>query len=154
VPLIVVTGLTEGVALFGVMAVLMGFEFMELAIVGSGLLVLIALRALLWQAYRGALGEVGAPVGALSALDGTVANLSAKAQAVVLGVAIIGMFSPPVLALAGVLVVLTGWGFKYTLITRAAFNQGYAITRMPARGAGQSSPGIKPGWITETGGTS
>ncbi len=147
--LVVITGLTEGVALFGVMAVLMGFEMMELAIVGSGLMVLIALRALAWQAYRGALGAAGAPVGALKALDQGPANLSARVQAVVLGVAVIGLFSPPVLALAGVLVVVTGWGFKHTLITRAAFNQGYAITRMPARGAGVSAPGIKPGWATE-----
>jgi phenylacetyl-CoA:acceptor oxidoreductase subunit 2 len=150
--LVVITGLTEGVALFTMMAVLMKrFEMMELAIVWSGLMVLIALRALAWQAYRGALAATGAPSGALSALDSGIANLSAKVQAVVLGVTAIGLFSPPVLALAGVLALLSGWGFKFTLITRAAFNQGYAITRMPARGAGKSAPGIKPGWVRETG---
>ena len=60
---------------------------------------------------------------------------------------IIGLFSPVYLALGGLAVVATGWGFKFTLITRAAFNQGFAINHMPARGAGQSAPGIKPGWI-------
>ncbi|MCF6233375.1 MAG: 4Fe-4S dicluster domain-containing protein [Rhodobacteraceae bacterium] len=146
VPLIVVTGLAEGAGIFTVMAVVAGYEFMLLSTIGSGLMALIALRAMLWQAYRGALGEAGAPAGALKALDGGFLNLSGRVQAVVLAVAVAGLLSPPVLALAGLLVLLTGWGFKYRLITGAAFNQGFAINRMPARGAGKSGPGVKPGW--------
>ncbi len=54
---------------------------------------------------------------------------------------------PALLAAGGIGAAVTGWAFKYTLITRAAFTQGYAIARMPARGAGTSAPGIKPGWM-------
>jgi phenylacetyl-CoA:acceptor oxidoreductase subunit 2 len=38
------------------------------------------------------------------------------------------------LAVAGLAVALTGEHFKYTLITRAAFNQGFALARLPVRG--------------------
>ena len=39
-----------------------------------------------------------------------------------------------------------GWLLKFTLITRAAYNQGFALPRLPVRGAGASGPGVKPGW--------
>ena len=56
----------------------------------------------------------------------------------------------PLAGLAGAALALaTGWGFKFRLITGAAYNQGYAIERMPARGAGHSAPGIRPGWTRE-----
>jgi len=146
VPLIMTTGLTEGVALFIIVAVLAGYDLLMLQTVGLGMLVLVGLRAALWQIYRGALGAAGAPVAALRELDAGVLILSAKVQAVVLASVVAGLFIPAILALAGVLTLATGWGFKFRLITRAAFNQGFAINRMPARGAGKSAPGIKPGW--------
>ena len=37
-------------------------------------------------------------------------------------------------ALAGALAALTGAQFKFTLITRASFNQGFALARLPVRG--------------------
>jgi len=58
------------------------------------------------------------------------------------------MLTPVLVALAGALALASGWVFKFGLITRAAFNQGYALKKMPARGAGLSSPGVKPGWTT------
>ncbi len=64
--------------------------------------------------------------------------------------AIYGLTSLPgygiALGLAGLGALLSGWIFKFTLITKAAYNQGYAINKMPARGAGKSTPGIQPGW--------
>jgi len=51
------------------------------------------------------------------------------------------------LAVAGAAVALaSGWAFKGVLITRAAFGQGYALERFPARGAGKPARGVKPGW--------
>jgi phenylacetyl-CoA:acceptor oxidoreductase subunit 2 len=38
------------------------------------------------------------------------------------------------LAVAGVCVAATGAAFKFTLITRAAFNQGFSLPRLPVRG--------------------
>jgi phenylacetyl-CoA:acceptor oxidoreductase subunit 2 len=37
--------------------------------------------------------------------------------------------------------------FKFALITRAAYNQGFAILHTPARGAGTPGVGAKPGWV-------
>jgi len=146
VPLIMTTGLTEGVGLFALAAVLAGYDMMALRTLGLALLVLVGLRGTLWQIYRGGLGAGGAPNDALNVLDEGLVTLSFRSQAVVMGLVVIGLFSPIVLACAGLAALATGWGFKFTLITRAAFNQGFAINRMPARGAGKSTLGIKPGW--------
>ncbi|MCB1367679.1 MAG: hypothetical protein KDK00_07950, partial [Rhodobacteraceae bacterium] len=96
--------------------------------------------------YRGALEAEGAPTQSLIKLDAGPLNLSAPGQAAIVALALAGLVLPGVTALAGLLAVATGWAFKFTLITRAAYNQGYAIEAMPARGAGKPAPGVKPGW--------
>jgi phenylacetyl-CoA:acceptor oxidoreductase 26-kDa subunit len=35
---------------------------------------------------------------------------------------------------AGALALAGGWWFKYTLVTRAGFNQGFALPVLPVRG--------------------
>jgi phenylacetyl-CoA:acceptor oxidoreductase subunit 2 len=35
---------------------------------------------------------------------------------------------------------------KYVLVTRAGFNQGFALARTPVRGWGAAGPAVKPGW--------
>ena len=42
------------------------------------------------------------------------------------------------MALAGLLVAATGAWFKFALITRGAFNQGFALTRLPVRGVARA----------------
>jgi len=49
-------------------------------------------------------------------------------------------------ALAGVAVFCSGWAVKYILITRAAYNQGFALPHTPIRGSGVPGPAVKPGW--------
>lgn len=49
-------------------------------------------------------------------------------------------------ALAGLCMTLSGWWLKFIIITRAAFNNGFALPRSPARGAGEPGPGVRPGW--------
>ena len=55
---------------------------------------------------------------------GTIAPL-----ALVLG----AYFVPQAALLAGVAAILTGWWFKFVLVTRAAFNQGFSLEHLPAR---------------------
>ncbi len=148
VALIGATGLTEGVGLFAAVATVAGWQGPLFYAVVALLAVLIAARFYFWHAYRQALGKTGAPTGAFQALDSGLARLSAPAQLLIIALLIASLALPPVLAIAGLLALATGWAFKITLITRAAFNQGYAIDRMPARGAGSSTRGIKPGWTT------
>ncbi|MFQ5622024.1 MAG: hypothetical protein ACE5FS_01380, partial [Paracoccaceae bacterium] len=103
-----------------------------------------------WRAYRRALGAEGAPDGTFRAFDESRLKLTLGHQlapaALLLAGLLTGALLPVFLAVASLMVVASGWAFKYTLITRAAFNQGYAINRMPARGAGDPAAGIKPGW--------
>ena len=150
VPLMVTTGLAEGLSLFAIFAAFAGVEDLVMQMVALALLAFIGLRHLAWRTYRKALGAQGAPTGTFRALDGGWLNLSLWHQLLPAGLVVAGLVAgwlmPVLLVAASLLVVASGWIFKYVLITRAAFNQGYAVERMPARGAGDSAPGVKPGW--------
>ncbi len=149
-PLVVSTGLAEGTALFALWIAVAGTSYQFMQLVAVALLAMTALRHFAWREYRQALGEEGAPVRSLRALDASVFKLSLLHQLIPMAIAVIGIISgaflPTLLSLSALLVLASGWIFKFSLITRAAFNQGFAIERMPARGAGESAPGIKPGW--------
>ena len=51
-------------------------------------------------------------------------------------------------ALGGFSAFATGWAFKFILVTRAAYNQGFALHHTPVRGSGIAGPLVKPGWIS------
>ncbi len=151
VELILATGLTEGVALFGFIGAVLkfsgvGLDVALLSIIPIVLSALVILRYLFWRRYRKALGRVGAPTNTFEALDGSIFDLSFKSQFVVLIIVASSILIPALLIPGGLIALLCGWGFKYGLITRAAYNQGYAIGRMPVRGSGDSKAGIKPAW--------
>ena len=55
-------------------------------------------------------------------------------------------FAPTLFALAGSTTLIAGWAFKLILVTRAGFNQGFALTHTPVRGFGVAGPAVKPGW--------
>jgi phenylacetyl-CoA:acceptor oxidoreductase subunit 2 len=55
-------------------------------------------------------------------------------------------FTPILFALAGSTALIAGWAFKLILVTRAGFNQGFALTHTPVRGVGAAGPAVKPGW--------
>lgn len=137
-PLFVVTALAEGGGWFFVADTLhrTGTQSMLAAL---GLAVLV--RVFVWLAYRRRLA-LGGPGGATSSLDraghvlqiaGTVVPL-AIVVLVVAG-AVSGPSIAPLVALAGLTAAVAGAYVKYTLIVRAAFNQGFAIQHLPVRGA-------------------
>jgi phenylacetyl-CoA:acceptor oxidoreductase subunit 2 len=134
VPLVAVTGLTEGAGVFvAVDALLRPPGAWTLAAFAA----LAIVRALVWIAYRKRLAGRLAP-GAARALDRTGAFLQyAGTLAPLAIVAAIAAGAPAPLPLfaAGMLAALAGSHFKYTLITRAGFNQGFAIAHLPVRGA-------------------
>ncbi len=151
VPLVMLTGLTEG----GSVAVLVAAatrDYAWLTWLEALLLALVIARGFAWYAYRSGLQREGAPVKALAAL-----------ARIEVPFVILGNWGPVVLlfvALAetsgatafwlGVVSAATGlvagWLFKFTLITRAAYNQGFALPRLAVRGAGTPGPATKPGW--------
>jgi phenylacetyl-CoA:acceptor oxidoreductase subunit 2 len=130
VPLLVVTGMVEGAGIYVAVST-------PTLLVMVAFAVLVVGRAVAWFAYRRRLAGAVAP-DALAALDRTgswmryAGTLAPLAIVVLIAVGA----APPLLSIvAGVLAALTGSHLKYTLITRAGFNQGLALAHLPVRGA-------------------
>ncbi|MDH4061798.1 MAG: hypothetical protein OEU94_13380 [Aquincola sp.] len=133
VPLLVATALAEGAGawlLLGAARAAPGGLWVYFA------LVLVA-RVALWHAWR---RRVRTATGALAAIDaaGMVFKL---ATLLPLAAALVALAWPladgptsVLQALAGALAAAGGLWFKYTLVTRAGFNQGFALPHLPVRG--------------------
>ncbi|MBI3368267.1 MAG: dimethyl sulfoxide reductase anchor subunit [Burkholderiales bacterium] len=146
--LIVASGLTEGLGMLVASAPLHGLATAGLLAALSALLIV---RSALWWVYRRRLAKRIAER-ARQALDGAGRWLLAAGTTVpllllvglLLGLST-GPLPAPLVAGAAVLAGLSAWGagawLKYVLITRAAFNQGFALTRLPVRGVA-ARPGI------------
>ncbi len=141
--LIVACALAEGAGLFWLLA---GWSAGTPWLAGLFAL-LVIVRVGIWRAWRRAIAPTAAPR-ALAALDlpgrwllwaGSVAPLLLTLLA---GSLFAGSIAATVsLALAGLLVAATGAWFKFALITRGAFNQGFALTRLPVRGVARARSG-------------
>jgi phenylacetyl-CoA:acceptor oxidoreductase subunit 2 len=101
---------------------------------------LILLRAIVWIAYRRKLGLTAAP-GANAALEragrvlqvaGTLLPLALLAG--IAAGAIPAALVTPVAAIAGLAAAAAGVYAKYTIVTGAGFNQGFALVHLPVRG--------------------
>jgi len=44
------------------------------------------------------------------------------------------------------MVFSAGWALKFIMITRAAYNQGFALNHTPVRGSGLPGGAVKPRW--------
>jgi phenylacetyl-CoA:acceptor oxidoreductase subunit 2 len=148
VPLILVTGWVEGAGLLLVTTAVFGDVGLWLPV---SLFVLLLLRLWLWTTYRSKLAQPGAaPLATVAALDKIHNTEVWLGNIVPLVILLIVPLAPSLAAVAavvaGLLALLPGWLMKYTIITKAAFNQGFALTRTPARTPGYSGPGTKPGW--------
>ena len=137
VPLLITTGLAEGAGLFWLVVAWQGAGGTLLA---SLFALLVLARWGLWRAWRSRVATVSAPralaqlhrVGPAFQWIGTVVPL---VLAVVAATGLLpAAWISVLLAGAGLGVAATGAWFKFTLITRAAFNQGFALARLPVRG--------------------
>lgn len=133
VPLLVVTGLAEGAGLFW----LAGIAPARGGWLVAGFAALVVARWLVWLAWRQRVAAAAAAP-ALAALDAPGRALQWLGTAVplllVAASALAGDWSALLLGAAGVLVAATGALFKFTLITRSAFNQGFRLAQLPVRG--------------------
>ncbi|PWB65761.1 MAG: hypothetical protein C3F17_03245 [Bradyrhizobiaceae bacterium] len=149
VPLIVSTGLAEGAGLFLALGALLQPPAAATTLVAGALLALVVLRALAWLGYRAALARDGAPTATLDALGRVSPWLWLPGTALPVPILAAGLVTAdfvPWLWLGGLAAFAAGWVLKLVLITRAAFNQGFALAHTPARGAGPAGPPVKPGW--------
>ncbi len=144
VVLIVVTALVEG---FGVVA-LAALLWPPLGALGYLLAALVLARFLAWRAYLADLRKTGAPTGTLAAFDAFAPRFLWLGHVAAGALALLGALAAQALALAlgGALGAFGGALFKYTLVCRAAFTQGFALPRTPARGRSTPGPGLQPGW--------
>ncbi|MBI3444759.1 MAG: dimethyl sulfoxide reductase anchor subunit [Magnetospirillum sp.] len=148
-PLTMASGLAEGI---GVLLMLAPFALENGAPdwLAGALVAAIAARIFVWMTYRRRMVGGEAPVEAAAVLirfsmpftlSGNVIPL-----ALLVGAGLLPEIHSAALAAAGLAVVAGGWALKITIVTKAAQNQGFAINHSPARGAGESGPGFKPGW--------
>jgi len=134
VPLLVVTGLAEGAGLFWLSGVAPARGAVLLVAIFAALLVG---RWLLWRSWRDRLARVAAAP-ALAAVDIAGRRLYWLGGALPLALALVAQYGAPgsafLLAAAGASAAAAGAFFKYTLITHAAFNQGFRVPHLPVRG--------------------
>ena len=136
VPLLVASGLTEGAGLFWLLAPVSGQGTRTLTVAFGVLLVLRFALGALW--YRRLAQNLGArPLAAVNRAGHVFNAGSLLPLVIVLGVLVTPLttgWTSALLALAGALATLGGAGFKFLLITRASFNQGFALSHLPVRG--------------------
>ncbi|MEJ8835014.1 hypothetical protein [Ramlibacter sp. AN1133] len=142
VPLLVATGLTEGLGLFW----LLGAWAHPPLVLAVPFAVLLLARAVLWRFWRVRLGP-DAALPALRAIDGNApvmhwAGTAAPLAALALASATASMpaLETSLLALAGLLATAAGWSFKFTLVTRTGYQHGFSLPRMPVRGVPRTAP--------------
>jgi phenylacetyl-CoA:acceptor oxidoreductase subunit 2 len=132
VPLVVATSVAEGLALWMLLGNAAG------TVVWAALLLALALRHGAWLRWRAELAGAPAAARAVAATRRLVqaATLLPMAAAVL---ALGAPLAPPAALVlqagAAALALAGGAWFKFTLITRAGFNQGFAIAHLPVRGA-------------------
>jgi phenylacetyl-CoA:acceptor oxidoreductase 26-kDa subunit len=144
VALVVVTALAEGAGLLCLASLLLP----PLLPYGYALAILLLVRFLAWRRYRGDLAATGAPTAALAALDAVRFRFEMVGHAAAGALALVGAFAgqPTLVAAGGALAVGAGAMFKYTLVCRAAFTQGFALPFTPSRGRSKPGAGAQPGW--------
>src|SRR5512144_14211 len=134
---LIVTGLTEGGGIFLLTLPLHGVASNALFVAVA---LLVAARLVIWQAYRKGVDRTLAP-GARLALDRAGRALLFAGTPVplaLLALILIGAVAPAqvgiVAAVAGLAAALAGAYAKLLLVTRAGFNQGFALVHLPVRG--------------------
>ena len=139
-PLIMSTGLTEGAAILSILLIFSGAGQMWLLYLLMGLL---AWRLVSWNHYRQRLAANNAPPAALKVLDDVnrphVILGNALPLLLLATVIVWPDLLQPLALLACILATASGWLMKFTIITRAAKVQGYALGKLQ-----KGRPTIKP----------
>jgi Fe-S-cluster-containing dehydrogenase component/DMSO reductase anchor subunit len=150
IALIMATGLAEGCGLFLLLAAVLpdlGAAVRPMALM---LVVLAATRSWTWQRYFNALVSEGVPTRTFEIFTACRGWFFAGGLVLPVVLVAVGLVLPAadaaLFALAGFSVFATGWAIKFILITRAAYNQGFALPHTPIRGSGVPGPAVKPGW--------
>lgn len=140
--MLVATGLFEGFGLFALFSLMLdpGLTVVIPAFLGLGVFAVVNL--VLWRRYRSTARVEGIGPLARREIDALSPYLHAIGHGLpivcVIAAAIVGNGAAvsALLALAGAGAVVGGIMWKFTVITRACHQQGFAIPKMPRRGSG------------------
>jgi phenylacetyl-CoA:acceptor oxidoreductase subunit 2 len=122
VTLIMTTGLVEGTGLL----MLANSDLLATSLFTAAVIA----RGFAWSGYRAALKQPAIRAALESAGKALIQIGTLVPLALLLG----GIFLPQAAILAAIAAILTGWWFKFVLVTRAALNQGFALPQLPVRG--------------------
>jgi phenylacetyl-CoA:acceptor oxidoreductase subunit 1 len=155
VPLIIATGLAEGAGLFLIAAAAIPPREPMAETAALAVAVLAAIRAWSWKTYLGGLRTEGAPERSIAVLESFERPFLFLGLALPVVLIIIAWIISSVAlgALAAFFIVGAGAALKFVLVTRAGYNQGFALAHIPARGVASdiSLAGVKPGWVMASG---
>jgi len=129
------TAVAEGSGLFLIFAAIAGAPVPTL--VGGGLVLAVVARGVAWSVYRKRV-EADLIPKARAALEPAGKQLYQLGAIVPLALMLTGgaieSFATGAAVLAGIAALAAGWRFKFVLVVRASFNQGFALPRVPVRG--------------------
>jgi phenylacetyl-CoA:acceptor oxidoreductase subunit 2 len=135
VPLLGLSGLTEGV---GVYLMVMAFQGTVYLFAQIAAMVLVIARVLAWYRYLSGLQRSAAPESTIIALTGSSAGFVTIGHALPMIFLALGIFVPGMASLlavlAGITTTLGGWYLKVRLITKAAYIPKFTIPAAPVRG--------------------
>ncbi len=148
VPLLVVTGLAEGAGVGVLVGSLAGPAVAPASWIAWPLAGLIAVRIAAVIAYRRGLARDGAPQSLLRDLARDAPKrLAVEVCALVAALAQLAWPQETLsIDAAALLAVAVGWSWKYSIVVRWSYNQGFELPLTPVRGVGVSGPGARPGW--------
>jgi phenylacetyl-CoA:acceptor oxidoreductase subunit 1 len=149
VPLIVATGLAEGGGLLLTLLVFTPLPAPTAQLAAVVVVLLAAARGWIWRRYVRLLESKGAPSRTLEVFADMRPWVHPFGLALPVAVILAG-FIPTIdpalpFALGGLAAFAAGWLVKFVLVTRAGYNQGFALEHIP-RGHGVVGQSIKPGW--------
>lgn len=147
--MLLLTGLLEGVGLLGIASGLASWRFeASMAFISTWGALLALANMLIWQRYFAFAKRDGVPPLARAELQKLTPALRLIGHITPLVLfALAAAFSESLLAIAGFAAVTGGVMWKFTVITRACHQQGFAMPKMPQRGSGDRAAPARLGGL-------
>lgn len=147
--MLIATGLFEGSALLFLLLFQFKGSFDALMVAMFGMILLLPVNALLWQAYRWTARRNGIPALARRELNRITPYVHGIGHALPAALMFAAYMAESdrteqfLLAVAAICIVAGGALWKFWVITRACHQQGFALPKMPRRGSGKLAAPVR-----------
>ena len=148
-PIIVLSGLLEGIGLVVITLVVLDRLSAQISV---GIAVCVLLRGVFWRFYARSIFAGSVPEKVKKALTKyfPVIELTGSVVPAAFLAGALFFLWPALAGVAAGLAIVGGWYFKFVLVTRLGYNQGFALPNFPNRGKGNAGTATKPGWQQST----